>query len=334
MKCGPVPRNATGADMTFGMVLRVAAFALPFAAFMPAAGADDTLKVAIGQMEAWSNQPAPLGQRAGIFKKHGLVLENFGTQGAGETLQAVISGAADIGGGVGTVGAMRAFGRGAPVRIIGASFTGVGDIYWYVKADSPIKKLSDANDKMSIAYSTNGATSHSIVLAFVAELGVRAKPTSTGGLPATLTQVMSSQIDIGWGAPPFGLKEIEEGKIRIIAYGSDAQSMREQTIRVQIANANVLKARKDAIVRFARASRESIDWMFSDPAAIKMYAEQHRVPEHLVKLTADRFQTRQGMQYDRVLGLDVIMTEGVKMKFLDRPLTKDELAELIQIPPQ
>ena len=303
--------------MTLGRAARAAALLVPLAAFASSARAEDTLKVAIGQPEAWSNQPAQLGSRAGIFKKHGLILDNFGTQGAGETLQAVISGAAAIGGGVGTVGSMRAFGKGAPVRIIGASFTGVGDIFWYVKADSPIKKLSDATDKMTIAYSTNGATSHSVVLAFVAELGVKAKPTSTGGLPATLTQVMSSQIDIGWGAPPFGLKEIEDGKIRIIAYGSDAPSLRDQTIRVQIVNADVLKARKDVIVRFARAYRESINWMFSDPAAIKDYAEQRRVPEHLVKKTAAEFQTKQGMQYDRILGIDAIMAEGIKQKFLD-----------------
>jgi hypothetical protein len=29
--------------------------------------------------------------KAGIFQKHGIVLETFGTQGAGETLQAAIS---------------------------------------------------------------------------------------------------------------------------------------------------------------------------------------------------------------------------------------------------
>jgi NitT/TauT family transport system substrate-binding protein len=57
------------------------------------------------------------------------------------------------------------------------------------------------------------------------------------------------------------------------------------------------------------------------------------VPEHLVKQTADRFQTRQGMQFDTVSGLDAIMADGVKMKFLDAPLSKEQLSELIQIPP-
>jgi NitT/TauT family transport system substrate-binding protein len=41
-----------------------------------------------------------------------------GTQGAGETIQAVISGSADIGAGVGAAGVMRAFSKGAPVRIL------------------------------------------------------------------------------------------------------------------------------------------------------------------------------------------------------------------------
>src|SRR5438270_10612320 len=99
---------------------------------VPAARADDQLKVAIGQINNWENQMPTLGQRAGIFKKHGIVLENFGTQGAGETLQAVISGSADIGIGVGTSGAVRAFSKGAPVRVISAGFVGTGDLYWYV----------------------------------------------------------------------------------------------------------------------------------------------------------------------------------------------------------
>ena len=44
------------------------------------ASAEDTLKVAIGQINNWENQAPTLGQDAGIFKKHGLVLENVGTQ--------------------------------------------------------------------------------------------------------------------------------------------------------------------------------------------------------------------------------------------------------------
>jgi NitT/TauT family transport system substrate-binding protein len=313
----------------------VAVVAVLCCAFLccPSARADDTLKIAIGQMEAWAQQPPILGQQAGIFKKHGLVPENFGTQGAGETLQAVISGAADIGIGVGTVGVMRAFSKGAPVRIFGGSFTGMGDISWYVRTDSPIRRLADATERNTIAYSTNGATSHSVVLAFAAELGVKARPTATGGLPATLTQVMSGQIDIGWTVAPFGLREIEDGKIRIVANGNDVAAMRGQTVRVQVVNLRLLSERKDVLLRFVRAYREALDWVFTDPQAMQLYAAQNRVPENLIRQTAEQFQTRDGTQFDTVAGVDAIMADGVKLKFLDAPLSKAQLGELIQIPP-
>src|SRR5262245_58544551 len=175
------------------------------AALIQVAAAQDMVKVAIGQINNWENQGPTLGQDAGFFKKYNLTLENFGTAGAGETVQAVIAGSADIGGGVGVGGVMRAYSKGAPVRIILPAFTGTNDLYWYVKADSPIKSLKDATDKNTIAYSTSRSSSNNIVVAFVEELGLKAKPTSTGGQPGTLTSVMTGQIDIGWAAPPFGL---------------------------------------------------------------------------------------------------------------------------------
>jgi NitT/TauT family transport system substrate-binding protein len=310
--------------------LRALALAAPLALTASALAADTTLKVAVGQMEAWTQQVPILGQH--IFKKHGIVLQNFGTQGAGETLQAVISGSADIGTGIGTSGAMRAFARGAPIRIIAASFTGAGDLYWYVRADSPIKALKDASDTHTISYSTGGSSTHAVVLGFV-DLGLKAKPTATGGLPATLTQVMSGQIDIGWGVPPFGLREIEEGKIRIVASGNDVPSLRDQTVRVEIVNATVLKERKDVIQRFMRAYREALDWIFTDPQAARTYAATLGVRESFVKLAIEKFQTREAKQIDLISGVDAVMADAVKFKFLDKPLSREQLAELIQIPP-
>jgi NitT/TauT family transport system substrate-binding protein len=298
------------------------------------ASAEDQLKVAIGQINNWENQAPTLGQDAGIFKKHGLVLENVGTAGAGETLQPVISGSADIGAGVGVAGVMRAFTRGAPVRILLPAFTGTGDLYWYVKADSPIKSLKDTTSSNTIAYSTSGSSSNNLVIAFADELGVKAKPTATGSPPGTLTAVMSGQIDIGWAAPPFGLKEIDEGKIRIVARGSDVPSLRDQTVRVLIVNADALKSKHDAITRFVDAYRESVDWMYSDPKAIKMYADKVKSPEDVIKKSIQEFHPKAAMQTDEMKDLDGIQRDAVKLKFIDKPLTKEQLAEFLQIPPR
>jgi len=300
---------------------------------LSAARAADTVKVAIGQIDAWANQMPTLGMKAGIFQKHGIALETFGTQGAGETIQAVISGSADIGIGIGTAGAMRAFARGAPVRVLAAAYVGVGDQYWYVPANSPLKSLTDATDKQTMAYSTNGATSHVIALGFVKQLGVKAKPTATGGPPATYTMTMTGQIDIGWAVVPFGLQALEEGKIRVIARGPEVPTLRHQTIRVQIVNANALKERKDVMVRFMRAYRESLDWMYSDPLAVKYYAETIKLPERLVVMQRDQYNPKEALSPDRLSDLDQVMADAVEMKFLDAPLTKAQLTELFQIPP-
>ena len=299
-----------------------------------AARAQERLMVAIGQINNWENQMPTLGQDVGIVTKHGLVLDNFGTAGAGETLQPIIAGSADIGIGVGVAGVMRVFSRGAPVRILLPAFTGTGDLYWYVKADSPLKALADATDRNTIAYSTSGSSSNNIVVAFVQELGVKAKPIATGSPPATLTAVMSGQVDIGWGAFPIALKEVEGGKVRIIARGSDIASLDKQTVRAVVVNADVLKSRKDAVLAFAKAYRETVDWMYSDPDAIKRYAAKVSSPQEFVARSIPKIYPKASLQTDEMKDLDGIQRDAVKLKFLDQPLSKDQLAQLLQIPPR
>ena len=181
--------------------MRKTTFACIFAALtcftVSSALAQDKVKLAIGQRGNWDTSVSEIGQRAGIFKKHGLELEIVYTQGAGETQQAVISGSVDIGIAAGIMGVLSAYSKGAPVRVIGAETTGAKDLYWYVKADSPIKSLKDTDDKV-IAYSTNGSSTHGIVTAFMKQYQLKAKPTAMGGPAANLTAVMSGQIDVGW----------------------------------------------------------------------------------------------------------------------------------------
>jgi NitT/TauT family transport system substrate-binding protein len=306
----------------------------PLALAAGPAAAEEHLKVAIGQINNWENQAPTLGQDAGIFKKHNLVLENVGTSGAGETIQAVISGSADIGAGVGAAGVMRAFSKGAPVRILAPAFTGTGDLYWYVKADSKLKTLNDATSQNTIAYSTNGSSSNNIVIAFVQELGCKATPTPTGSPAPTLTSVMSGQVDIGWAAPPFGMKEIKEGKIRIIAHGSDVPSLRGQTVRTLIVNLNSLKTKHDAIMRFMQGYREAVDWMYSDPKAVEMYSQKVHLPVDLLKDSIAKFHPKEALQTDHFADLDGAVRDAVKLKFIQKPLTKAELDELIQTPPR
>jgi NitT/TauT family transport system substrate-binding protein len=294
--------------------------------------AQETLKLAVGQRSLWDTSISDLGQRAGIFKKHGLVLDILYTQGAGETQQAVIAGSVDIGVSAGIMGVLGAYSKGAPVRIIGAEITGAGDLFWYVKADSALKSIKDVGEGKTIAYSTNGSSTHGVVTAFIRQYSLKAKPIATGGPPATLTQVMSSQIDVGWSAPPVGLDLIDQGKIRVLATGNDTL-FKDQVVRVNITNVQVLQSRKSAIDRYMKGYRETVDWMYSDPSALKVYAEFAGISEAAAKRIRDGFFPKQALSPDRLIGLDVILKDAVALKFTASELTKEQVAELVQIPP-
>ena len=117
------------------------------------AAADDTLKVAIPQKGAWDAGLVELGQRAGIFKKHGLTLDVLYTAAGPESIQAMIAGSivvANIASGVSA--AIGTYSKGAPIRIISSEMTGAPDLYWYVPADSPIHTVADFNGK-TVAFS-------------------------------------------------------------------------------------------------------------------------------------------------------------------------------------
>jgi hypothetical protein len=58
----------------------------------------------------------------------------------------------------------------------------------------------------------------------------------------------------------------------IVQSGNDAAVFKGQTVRLLITNVQTLQARKPAIDRFMKAYRETIDWMYSNPAALKAYA--------------------------------------------------------------
>lgn len=295
--------------------------------------AQDTLRIAAGVAGTWENSFSELGQNAGFFKKRGLTLEIFYTQGAGETQQAVISGSADIGTGVGAFNTFGAFAKGAPIRVIAATHTGANDLTWYVRADSPIKDKKDLAGR-SVAYSTAGSSTYAVVLAFQKAFGVAFTPVATGSPASTLTQVMSGQIDVGWTSPPFALDLLNEGKIRVVARASDIPELRNQTVRFMTANAAALESRRQVFVRYLQAYREVVDWMYSGSAALKAFADWAHVPEAMARTVRDDYYPKKNVLPDRIEGLEPLMADAVSFKYISAPLSKDQLARLVLVPLQ
>ena len=314
--------------MNRGFTLLVGLAAL-FGASVGAA-AEDTLRVAVPQRGAWDAGLAELGKRGGIFQKHGLNLEILYTQAGPESIQALIGGSIEIATASGVSAAVGTYAKGAPIRIIGSEIVGAPDQYWYVRADSPVRKVEDFNDR-TIAFSLTGSSSHANLLALIAQYKLKAKPTSTGSITATLTQTMTGQVDIGFSAIPFFLDKVEDGQIRIIVTGSDVNALKTRTGRVNLTNIATLQNRHDAIVRFHQAYKETVDWMYSNPAALKHFADYSGLPENVVAKVRDLIP-KDTMAPDRVVGIDQIIAEAQAQKFITAPLTPEQVKELVQIP--
>jgi NitT/TauT family transport system substrate-binding protein len=294
------------------------------------ASAQDVLKIAVPQRGAWDTAIPELGQRAGIFKKHGLTLEILYTQGGPESIQAVVSRSMDIGTGVGVSAAVGAFAKGAPIRVIGSEMIGSPDLFWYVLPASPIRKIEDLNGK-TIGFSQVGSSSNAALLELLKQYKLDAKPVALGGMQATFTQTMTGQVDVGWAAAPFALDAVADGKIRIVARGTDVAALKERTARVNVTNLTVLEQRRGALGRFMRGYLETIDWMYSDPDALKLYGEYSQLPATVVQRVRE-FIPKETIAPERVVGLDQIVADAVKLKFIADPLTPAQIKEFVQIP--
>src|SRR3954470_15838266 len=142
----------------------------------------EQLKVAIPQRGFWDSTWVEFGEAAGFFKEAGLEVEVFYTEGGAQTIATVASGSVDIAMSNGILGAIGAYvkgGEATPYRIISAEMTGANELFWWVKADSPIKSLKDADGK-TIAFSSPGSSSNLILLTLLKQMGSKAKPVPTG----------------------------------------------------------------------------------------------------------------------------------------------------------
>src|SRR5215212_2060518 len=323
-------RSQQDEDIMARPAIRTAFLAAALSLLIPGfAAADDNLKIAIGQRGGWEQSVCDLGQDKGFFKKHGLTLDVLYTQGSAETLQSVISNSVDMGIGLGTHAMLGAFLKGAPLRGVGASFTSADEQFYYVAADSPIKAIKEAEGK-SIAISTNGSASNMFALHLARHFGVNLKTQPAGNYTATLTQVLTKQLDIGFSAAPFNLNFVDEGRIRLIARGSDVPALRDMTSRLLVVNVVGLERRKDVLKRYMAAYREALDWMYADPAAIDRYAEWSKLPKPIAA-RAPEYMTRKNMEPLRISGLPGIMDDAVKFKYIPAPLTEAQLKEALPV---
>lgn len=264
----------------------------------------------------------------GIFKKYGLDVTMIHGSGGAASLQAVITGSQDIVWGNGVLGVVAAYAKGAPVRILGANIRGVPDLYWYVKADSPIKSFKDLKADDQFVYSRPGSTTNLAAYYIKKALNVPAKLVSVGGPGSSRTQVMSGQVTTGWSVYPLNKDLLRQGKIRIIGTGKQAKGLVGVTIRVVAANSNWLDKHRDVAERYMLAMMEGRARSYYSDEELHAYAKRWKLNYEDVK-DAAKDTPMEDTTLLPVSGLDTINQIALESHKINKLLTKEQLHELV-----
>jgi NitT/TauT family transport system substrate-binding protein len=247
----------------------------------------------------------------------------------------VVSGDAQIGLGTGTLAVISAFVKKAPIKIAAAEITGM-DAFWYVQANTAMRKLEDLSGK-KVAYSRPGASSHMAVLAIADQIKAKglkpAEPVSLGGIPEVYTGVRTGQADAGWSVAPFQLDRVEKGELRVVVKGEEIAAMKDITPRVHFLNNEFAAKSPDVVRGFFRAQQKALDYMFenkADAAKIWIKRAELKFPESAVLKTWD-YYSRAAMALKPIRGLQATIEDGIRNKFLTQPLSKEEINALIDL---
>ncbi len=279
--------------------------------------------------------PVYIAQDKGFYRENNIDVDAVFTRGGGENVQAVVSGDAQIGLGTGTLAVISAFVKKAPIKIAAAEITGM-DAFWYVLANTPMRKLEDLAGK-KVAYSRPGASSHMAVLGIADQIKAKglkpAEPVSLGGIPEVYTAVRTGQTDAGWSVAPFQLDKVEKGELRVVVRGEEINAMKEISARVHFTNNDFAAKNPDAVRGFFRAQQRALDYMFDhkeETAKIWIRRAELKFPESAVLKTWD-YYNRAAMTLKPIRGLQTTIEDGIRNKFLNQPLTQAEINSLIDL---
>lgn len=310
-------------------VLIVLAVSLPVAGGVSAQTLEK-VKVASSFVGLWDTSQPLFCKERGDFARAGLDVDVAWTRGGAETVQAIVAGNADIAYSPGTNAVLAAYMRGAKIKIVGAQFTGQGGAFFYVPAKSSIKSIADLNGK-TIAYPRPGGAMEALILAMRSDNKLDLKPVATGAMDATHTMVMTGQVDVGYAVVPSFLDKVENGTIRVLLSSDQIESQQNLTGRVNIASAEFVKNRRAVATKFFDVLDKCIDDSFANlDQSIKPYATINKIDEGVAR-RAITFYKREYMAFGPLKGLDETIAQALKDKFIDKPPTAEQLADLIDV---
>src|SRR5262249_18526280 len=129
------------------------------------------------------------------------------------------------------------------------------------------------------------------------------------------------------------LKDVQDGKIRIVARASEAKDLQNQTIRANLASVNSLKTKRELIAKFMQVIQKSIDWAYGPgkDKAVEIFARNMKVTPDIARKAVDEFYPKAAMQIGEIRDLDRSLQDALDFKFIPSAKTPKDVAGLIDI---
>jgi len=310
-------------------MIRLRLFAAAALLLPAAALAKDAVRVVDTQASLYSDYALYVAEEQGYYAAENLDVSIIVGRGGSASLQAAVTGSADIVYGLGVLSVIGAYAKGTPVVIVANAYRGAADTFWYVKADSPIKSIKDLDGK-KIAIASPGSFSHLMIDTIAREHGFKPQLVGVGAFAAGRTQLMTGQIDVMFSVFPTYIDMVRKGETRMIMTGDAAPSLRAASGRVVAANSGWLAKNRDIGVRAMRAIWKGQLYALSNPAALAGFAKKWNVDLEDAKRALEFYKL--DMVTNAPIGnLDLLLSLAKMYGFINEPLTAEQKAKLVDI---
>lgn len=301
---------------------------------MDSAYAADTLKVTLSHKTSWDAVPCLVAQEKGFFKEQNLDVSFINAAGGSETVQTVATGSVQIVANASVHAAIAAYAKGANIRIFANQVTGSPDIFWYVKADSPIKKPEDLDGK-NVTYSRPNSVTDLVIRNFAKERKFTPKLIAGGDLPAVRTMLMTGQADASWSVAPFAAESLKNGEVRILFTGDDVTAAKTVVSRVSLVNGDYVKNNRDVVRRFQVATQKALDYIYGPgfDATVEWFAKMNDQDVAAIKKVAPMFGNKQQRALTPIARFDEAVNQAIEFNLIKEKLTEAQTKELLTVIP-
>ena len=242
------------------------------------------VNVAVAGKENPDNLPYFIGIRMGYFNEVGIDLKPSYFRGGGDVIRAISTGANDIAGVAAPSAIFIAASKGEPVKIIAGNMGPPVGFVWIVKANSPVRSISDLKGK-KVGFSRPGSVTHTALLAILKaeklEKDVQIVPVGTA--PDNWTAVANGIIDSGYHTSPDVYYLVLKKEARILF--SPIDYLKDYQKTVVAAMDEVIKKDPEMIRNLLRAHFRAIKFIWDNPEkTIALWAQELDLPVDVARL--------------------------------------------------